>query len=333
MAEAIRSRAIRTEDGSAAWIAPQYLVQAERYQLQPMDYNLYGGTWRRAVSRGRRAIRPRVRLRRAGAGRPPPAAKRDGPPSGSSRRDDGYRRSVGPRLGRVLPAPRKPPLDEPALLEDAHRSPTSSPKISSPPTGVRRHRRGAGALLSLLALYEASPDRRILERAIACGEHLIEARTATDAGLRAWVTDEGLRTTGFSHGTAGIAYALLRLYEHTRDARFLEAAEEAIAYEDTQYSPENRNWVDFGAGRAGLPVAVVPGAPGIGLARLGGLGVLDTEQVREDIDLAVQTTLEFGVQGGSSLLRQPGPDGVAVIAGGVSRAPNWRRRRGRMPGG
>ena len=30
---------------------------------------------------------------------------------------------------------------------------------------------------------------------------------------------------------------------------------------------------------------------------MGGLGVLDTEQVREDIDLAVQTTLEFGVQG------------------------------------
>src|SRR5687767_13630166 len=44
VAEVIRSCAIRTEDGSAAWIAPQYLVQAERYQLQPMDYDLYGGT-------------------------------------------------------------------------------------------------------------------------------------------------------------------------------------------------------------------------------------------------------------------------------------------------
>ena len=71
--------------------------------------------------------------------------------------------------------------------------------------------------MSLLALYEVSPDRQILERAIACGEHLLEARTATDAVLRAWATDEGLRATGFSHGTAGIAYSLLRLYEHTRD--------------------------------------------------------------------------------------------------------------------
>ena len=98
--------------------------------------------------------------------------------------------------------------------------------------------------------------------------------------------------------------------------------EEAIAYEDTQYSPENRNWVDIAEpGEPGYRWQWCRGAPGIGLARLGGLGVLDTEQVREDIDLAVQTTMEFGVQGGSSLLRQPGPDGVAVDGGEASRAP------------
>lgn len=27
-----------------AWIAPQYLIQAERYQLQPMGYDLFSGT-------------------------------------------------------------------------------------------------------------------------------------------------------------------------------------------------------------------------------------------------------------------------------------------------
>ena len=52
------------------------------------------------------------------------------------------------------------------------------------------------------------------------------------------MTDEGRRTTGFSHGTAGIVYALLRLYEHTRDARLLETAKEAIAYEDTVLAGE-----------------------------------------------------------------------------------------------
>ena len=75
----------------------------------------------------------------------------------------------------------------------------------------------AGAALGLLALYEAVPDPKVLARAVTCGQHLIETRTATETGHRAWVTEDGLRTTGFSHGTAGIAYALLRLYEHTRD--------------------------------------------------------------------------------------------------------------------
>ena len=112
------------------------------------------------------------------------------------------------------------------------------------------------------------------------------------------MTDEGRRTTGFSHGTAGIVYALLRLYEHTRDARLLETAKEAIAYEDTQYSPENRNWVDFSKpDEPGYKWQWCYGAPGIGLARLGGLAVLDTEQVDKDIELSLQSTLEFGVQG------------------------------------
>jgi type 2 lantibiotic biosynthesis protein LanM len=300
LAEEIRSRAIRTEDGSAAWIAPQFLPQAERFQLQPIDHNLYGGTCGVALFLA--------------------AAERFAPGSGYAelalaalrplqsmmeRRPDrlagimgiGGASGLGSVAYSLLHVSRL--LDDPALLEDARRvadliteDQIASDRVLDVIGGV------AGALLSLLALYEAGPDRRILERAVACGGHLIEARTPTDVGLRAWVTDEGLRTTGFSHGTAGIAYALLRLYEHTRDARFFEAAEEAVAYEDTQYSPENRNWVDIAEpGEPGYRWQWCRGAPGIGLARLGGLGVLDTEQVREDIDLAVQTTIEFGVQG------------------------------------
>jgi type 2 lantibiotic biosynthesis protein LanM len=300
LAESIRSRAIRTEDGSAAWIAPQYLVQAERYQLQPIDHDLYGGACGVALFLA--------------------AAERFAPGSGYAelaldalrplqntldRRPDrlagvmgiGGAAGLGSVAYSLLHVSRL--LDDQAPLEDARRVADlitedliASDRVLDVIGGA------AGALLSLLALHEARPDRRMLERTIACGEHLIEARTATEVGLRAWVTDEGLRTTGFSHGTAGIAYALLRLYEHTRDARFFEAAAEAVAYEDTLYSPENRNWVEFREpGEPAYQWQWCHGAPGIGLARLGGLGVLDTEQVRDDIELAVQTTMEFGVQG------------------------------------
>ena len=300
LAEAIRSRAIRTEDGSAAWIAPQYLVQAERYQLQPMDYDLYGGTSGVALFLA--------------------AAERFAPESGYGelalaalrplqstldRRPDrldgmmgiGGASGLGSVAYSLLHVSRL--LDEPALLEDARRvADLITEDLVASDRALDVIGGAAGAILSLLALYEVRPDRRILKRAIACGEHLLEARTATDSGRRAWVADGGLKASGFSHGTAGIAYSLLRLHEHTRDPRLLEAAKEAIAYEDTEYSPENRNWVDFReAGEPAYQWQWCHGAPGIGLARVGGLDVLDTEQVREDIDLAVQTTLEFGVQG------------------------------------
>ena len=71
-----------------------------------------------------------------------------------------------------------------------------------------------------------------MDLAIACGGHLRRGADDDRGGSSPWVTDEGLRASGFSHGTAGIAYALLRLYGHSRDPRFLEAAEEAIGYEE-----------------------------------------------------------------------------------------------------
>ena len=276
------------------------MVQAERYQLQPMDFELYGGTCGVALFLA--------------------AAERFNPGSGYGelalaalrpllgtldRYPDRLTKAMGiggaSGLGSVAYSLFNVSrlLDEPSLLDDANRVTdlitedlVASDRVLDVIGGA------AGAILSLLALYEVSPDRRILKTAIACGEHLLEARTETDGDLRAWVTDEGMRVSGFSHGTAGIAYSLLRLYEHTRDPRFLEAAKEAIAYEDTLYSPENHNWVDYREqGEPAYQWQWCHGAPGIGLARVGGLDVLDTEQVREDIDLAVQTTLDFGVQG------------------------------------
>ena len=82
--------------------------------------------------------------------------------------------------------------------------------------------------------------------AVLCGEHLMEKRTHTESGYRAWRTLWAHQPlTGFAHGAAGVAYALLRLGEATGDTRFLEGAEEAIAYETAVYSATARNWPDF----------------------------------------------------------------------------------------
>jgi type 2 lantibiotic biosynthesis protein LanM len=161
----------------------------------------------------------------------------------------------------------------------------------------------AGALLGLLSLYECAPKAELLERAVMCGQHLLAQRVKTARGARSWPGPKIRPLTGFSHGAAGIAYALLRLAALTGEQAWKEAAEEAIAFEQSLFSPEVGNWPDLRE----LPEDADPhswkeygqswchGAPGIGLARLGGLAILDTPQVRSDLAVALQTTLHSGL--------------------------------------
>ena len=63
------------------------------------------------------------------------------------------------------------------------------------------------------------------------------------------------------------------------------------------------------------------GAPGIGLARIGGLPVLDTQDIRKDIETAVQTTQAFSVKGEDHLCcgNLGRADILLVAAGRLSR--------------
>jgi lantibiotic modifying enzyme len=69
------------------------------------------------------------------------------------------------------------------------------------------------------------------------------------------------------------------------------------------FSPEEGNWPDkrkaalaLTGGEDSFLTQWCHGAAGIGLARLAGLGGLDTPEVREEIDVAVAATQRFGVQ-------------------------------------
>ncbi|MGI3783233.1 MAG: lanthionine synthetase LanC family protein, partial [Janthinobacterium lividum] len=91
-----------------------------------------------------------------------------------------------------------------------------------------------------------------------------------------------------------------RLSVHTGDTRFADAAAEAVAYEDTTFVPSMANWRDLREEAAGGPVCSTRwchGAPGIALARMGGLPALDNTRIRQDIDTGLQTTQEFGLEG------------------------------------
>ena len=173
---------------------------------------------------------------------------------------------------------------------------------------------------------------RAMEVAVRCGERLLARAKPMPRGGVAWDTTMPATAplTGFSHGAAGIGWALLELAARSGDARFRAAGVGAIAYERSVFSPQHANWADFrrlsggggertsagGEAQDGHPRDVrdardateedaslaarheqlswCHGAPGIGLARLRCLRRLDDPRLRDEIDVAVGATLANG---------------------------------------
>jgi type 2 lantibiotic biosynthesis protein LanM len=157
----------------------------------------------------------------------------------------------------------------------------------------------AGAIAALVVLNRISASDHLLNAAVLCGERLLLQQQPQGTGV-GWktVVDSSQPLTGFSHGAAGIAWALLKLAAWSREARFREAAASAIAYERSTFVAEEANWPDYrtGAGEdqshPRFMVAWCHGAPGIGLARIDSLQYMDDRETREEIRIALSKTVQ-----------------------------------------
>ncbi len=297
-------RAIRSPDGGTSWIGIAYVPQADRFQLEPTGYDLYSGN-------------PGIALFLAAL------AKITGDPTTRARADSALRqvrravqahperlaRGLGiggvagtgslvytlVRCGQLL--------DDPTLVSDAERVATLITHESiAADQGSDVVGGAAGALLGLLSLHAITDDPAVLEQAVRCGRRLIEQQQVDGSRAGAWWTLGQLGITGLSHGAAGMAYALVRLFEATGDEQFRAVAGAAIAYERRVFSAAEQNWPDFRAeasvdGRPTFMTAWCHGATGVGLARLGGRSALDSAEVRDDIEVALRATVRFGAQG------------------------------------
>ncbi|MEQ8221804.1 MAG: type 2 lanthipeptide synthetase LanM family protein [Candidatus Eremiobacterota bacterium] len=154
----------------------------------------------------------------------------------------------------------------------------------------------AGTILGLIKLYNVTKDTKILDICNRSADHLLLNRKESPSGYRVWETMETLLPGGFSHGASGIGYALLKLYGLTDNGTYLEAAKEAMAYENTLFVEKFGNWLDvrIPAGRPEKEKFMSSwchGAPGIGLSKAAALSILDGEDIRKDIDIAMNTTI------------------------------------------
>jgi len=297
----LQKQAIRSSDGSATWIAPQYSIEAQRFQLNPMSYGLYDGSCGVALFLSAlEEVTGSTGFRDLALGALQPLSQ-DLQEAAST--DIFKTMSIGrvAECGSIIYSLVRVNqfLKEPSLLKDAKQvASLITPDLIAADKKFDIISGVAGTILGLLALHKVSASSEVLERALACGNHLLNNRVASNSGYRAWKTLSGLLPTGFSHGAAGIAYALLCLYQVTSETAFLEAAQEAIAYERSVFIPEVGNWPDFRESfTKECPTCMCSwchGAPGIGLARVAGLDILDTPEIRQDIEAAISTTKQHG---------------------------------------
>ena len=300
IAQSLQKRAIRSSDGSATWIAPQYILEVKRFQLQPMSYSLYDGVCGialflaalekvtngagfRALALG--AVQSLCEDLQAITTKANNQPLKLGGVTGAGSIIYSF-----VKIGEFL--------EQPMLIELAQKiadliiPSIGNDEIYDIVSGA------AGTILGLLVLYNNTGDEAVLQRAIALGNHLLDSRVTSDAGYKSWSLD-GKLLTGFSHGAAGIAYALLRLYDVTKNHNLLEAVEDAIAYENSLFNPNAGNWPDLREFNPKNSLSYMNswchGATGIGLARVAGIHILDTPEIRQNIEVAIKTTKQHNL--------------------------------------
>lgn len=303
IASEIATRCLRDTAGNVNWIGFGYVPNAERFQFQPLGFSLYDGScgvalflaamahvtgsnhWGNLAVDALQSLRTVLQTsndlftqkfaRRMGIG-------------------------GGTGIGSIIYSLAKISqfLANPALLEYAQlAAKLITPELIAADQQLDVIGGAAGAILGLLSLYQQTGDTKILDQAIQCGQHLLTHRVNEDEQPKAWKTIVQKPLTGFSHGAAGIAYALLRLYDVTKDQAYLQAAEEGIAYERSVFSTAAANWPDLRQHQPRFMVTWCHGAPGIALSRLGILSIYQRNEIYQDIEIALQTTQKYGLQG------------------------------------
>ncbi|MBV8808301.1 MAG: hypothetical protein JO033_06460 [Acidobacteriaceae bacterium] len=148
----------------------------------------------------------------------------------------------------------------------------------------------AGAIAVLLFAYARSSEQRLLDRAIEHGDLLLAQAHRSDEGS-SWNTVRAKRhLTGFSHGVAGISWALLELYRATGEPRFLVTALDGFRYERAQFDATRGNWPDYRDDRIQFLNAWCHGAAGVGLSRLRAWQLLGESEMRSEASVALATT-------------------------------------------
>ena len=137
-----------------------------------------------------------------------------------------------------------------------------------------------------------------------CAARLEQTAQRSDDGY-SWRTIESAtphqrNLTGFSHGTAGIAWAMFELAQITGERNFRNTATQALSYERCHFVKDQGNWPDFrendtprATDTPNCGVAWCHGAPGIGLSRLRVFELTNDQIAAREAEIAGATTMRY----------------------------------------
>ena len=201
-------------------------------------------------------------------------------------------------------------LDDHALAQATPREIVAQCTRTDPPYELDLLSGVAGAAVAFLELWRRFEDERYLTEAIRFGDVLVS--TAKRRGACAWWPVRSLSgkqpLTGFAHGAAGIAFALLELFAASREERFRHAATAAFAFERRNFHPELQNWLDlryplvgsrFGPGALAASVWC-HGSGGIAISRLRAWNILGDETYLDEAEIALNATRAWLESGNAS---------------------------------
>lgn len=283
----------RNRKGRLSWIALEFLPEEEQMQFTSLNQNLYGGTFGLSLVFGAlyQVTKDPFWKETTDASLQQLLESIDG---------DGVERMPGVyglggmtglgsmiySLGHIAELTKEPKYIEKALflttlIKDKHIEEDQKFDVIF---GV------AGCILALLSLYKKTPEASLLALAQKMGDHLVNSAHPEETGV-SWPTKGSQGLLGFSHGTAGIAFALDNLAMASGKDSYLKTADQAIAYERSHFSKEARNWPHLGMEDASsFPCAWCHGAPGIGLARICSPRLAKSPEMLEEVAHATFST-------------------------------------------
>lgn len=304
IADDLEHEALKASDGSMAWIALEYLKEADVFQFKPISYNLYSGaTGIGFFFAALFKVTGEEKYHDLSKAAMAPIMRIVDEEMNELLRYSGVGGGVG--LGSLIygfasiadflkDTPFGKTAKEYGLKCAAHIE-TEALEIDKKFDLIFGT---AGLLLGLIKLYKVTGDENVLSKVSLTADYLVQNCKSTGQGDNLIPTYGPKVVTGLSHGASGIALALLKTFEITKDEKYKTTAMAHFDFEEEIYDADAANYPTYQSTptEKAFITAWCHGAPGIGLTRLMAYKITRDENLIPQIEKNLVVTSAFSLE-------------------------------------